>query len=32
MGKTAKVCRGSWCMAFGFEKAATFDEVAKVLS
>ena len=32
MGKTAKVCRGSWCMAFGFEKMATFDQVAKVLS
>ena len=32
MGKTAKVCRGSWCMAFGFEKMATFEQVAKVLS
>ena len=29
----AKVCRGTWCMAFGFEpKLATMEQVAKVLS
>ena len=29
----AKVCRGTWCMAFGFEpKMATMEQVAKVLS
>src|SRR5207247_7551980 len=30
--KVEKVCRGSWCMAFGFEKPATLEQVAKVLS
>jgi len=32
MGKTAKVCRGTWCMAFGFENMATMEQVARVLS
>src|SRR5918994_209966 len=32
MTRTAKVCRGSWCMAFGFEKMATLEQVAEVLS
>jgi sugar phosphate isomerase/epimerase len=33
MAKDAKVCRGTWCMAFGFEpKMATMEQVAQVLS
>jgi sugar phosphate isomerase/epimerase len=33
MGKEAKVCRGTWCMAFGFEpKVATMEQVCTVLS
>ncbi len=33
MAKTAKVCRGTWCMAFGFEpKMATMEQVCQVLS
>ena len=32
MNSNAKVCRGSWCMAFGFEPPATMEQVAKVLS
>lgn len=33
MARTAKVCRGSWCFAFGFEpKMATFEQTAQVLS
>jgi len=28
----AKVCRGSWCMAFGFEPMASLEQVAQVLS
>ena len=27
-----KVCRGSWCMAFGFDPPATLEQVAQVLS
>jgi sugar phosphate isomerase/epimerase len=32
MARTAKICRGSWCLAFGFEKPATLEQVATVLS
>lgn len=32
MARTAKICRGSWCLAFGFDKPATLEQVAKVLS
>jgi sugar phosphate isomerase/epimerase len=32
MAKSAKVCRGTWCMAFGFEPPATLDQVLPVLS
>lgn len=28
----AKICRGSWCLGFGFEKPATLVQVAEVLS
>lgn len=28
----AKVCRGSWCLAFGFDPVPTLDQVVKVLS
>src|SRR5205823_2793709 len=31
-GGMAKVCRGSWCMAFGFDPPATLEQVAQVLS
>ena len=31
MAGTAKVCRGSWCMAFGFEPPAALEQVAQVL-
>ena len=29
---TAKVCRGSWCMAFGFEPMASLEQVTQVLA
>jgi len=32
MNSNAKVCRGSWCMAFGFDPPASLEQVAKVLS
>lgn len=32
MARSAKICRGSWCMGFGFETPATLEQVAKVLS
>lgn len=32
MAKEAKVCRGTWCMAFGFDPPAKLDEVLPVLS
>lgn len=32
MAREAKICRGSWCMAFGFQQPATLDQVVKVLS
>ena len=32
MAGTAKVCRGSWCMAFGFEPPATLEQVVQVLA
>jgi sugar phosphate isomerase/epimerase len=32
MARTAKICRGSWCLGFGFERPATLEQVAKVLS
>lgn len=32
MGKTAKTCRGTWCMGFGFDKPASMEAVCKVLS
>lgn len=28
----AKICRGSWCLGFGFETPATLEQVVKVLS
>jgi sugar phosphate isomerase/epimerase len=28
----AKICRGSWCLGFGFERPATLEQVVKVLS
>ena len=28
MARTAKVCRGTWCMAFGFDKMATLEQVS----
>ena len=31
MAKEAKVCRGTWCMAFGFDPPATLDQVLPVL-
>jgi sugar phosphate isomerase/epimerase len=32
MAKTAKICRGTWCMAFGFDHMASMEQVCKVLS
>jgi sugar phosphate isomerase/epimerase len=32
MAREAKICRGSWCLAFGFEQPATLEQVVKVLS
>ena len=32
MAREAKICRGSWCLAFGFAQPATLDQVVKVLS
>lgn len=29
MARTAKICRGSWCLAFGFERPATLEQVAR---
>jgi len=31
MTQQIKVCRGSWCMAFGLERMATLDQVIQVL-
>ena len=28
----AKICRGTWCMAFGFDPMASMEQVCKVLS
>jgi sugar phosphate isomerase/epimerase len=28
----AKICRGSWCLAFGFDPIPTLEQVVKVLS
>ena len=28
MNNTAKVCRGTWCMGFGFDPPATMEQVA----
>ena len=28
----AKICRGSWCLAFGFDPMPTLEQVVKVLS
>ena len=32
MAREAKICRGSWCMGFGFVQPATLEQVVKVLS
>jgi sugar phosphate isomerase/epimerase len=32
MARTAKISRGSWCLGFGFERPATLEQVARVLS
>jgi sugar phosphate isomerase/epimerase len=32
MAREAKICRGSWCLAFGLEPQATLEQVVKVLS
>jgi sugar phosphate isomerase/epimerase len=32
MAKEAKVCRGTWCMAFGFDPPAALDQVLPVLA
>ena len=32
MNSNAKICRGSWCMAFGFDPPASLEQVANVLS
>jgi sugar phosphate isomerase/epimerase len=32
MTQDIKVCRGSWCMAFGFDRMASLDQVIAVLS
>ena len=32
MAREAKICRGSWCLGFGFEQPATLEQVVKVLS
>ena len=32
MAREAKVCRGSWCLGFGFAQPATLEQVVKVLS
>ncbi len=32
MAQEAKICRGSWCFAFGFDKMATLEQAATVLS
>ena len=31
MAKEAKVCRGTWCMAFGFDPPAALEQVLPVL-
>jgi sugar phosphate isomerase/epimerase len=32
MARSAKICRGSWCLGFGFPVPATLEQVVKVLS
>lgn len=32
MSRTAKICRGTWCVAFGMEHIPTLDQALKVLS
>ena len=32
MAREAKICRGSWCLAFGFPQPASLEQVVKVLS
>ncbi|MCC6223091.1 MAG: sugar phosphate isomerase/epimerase [Thermoleophilia bacterium] len=32
MARTAKICRGSWCLAFGLDPMASLEQVVKVLS
>lgn len=32
MARSAKICRGSWCLGFGFSTPATLEQVVKVLS
>jgi sugar phosphate isomerase/epimerase len=32
MAKEAKISRGTWCLAFGFDPVPTLDQVVKVLS
>jgi sugar phosphate isomerase/epimerase len=32
MAREAKISRGSWCLAFGFARPATLEQVVKVLS
>ena len=32
MAREAKICRGSWCLGFGFAQPATLEQVVKVLS
>ncbi len=32
MAREAKVCRGTWCMAFGFDPPAKLEEILPVLS
>ena len=32
MARSAKICRGSWCLAFGFDPLPTLEQVATVLS
>jgi sugar phosphate isomerase/epimerase len=32
MTRKAEICRGTWCLAFGFPQPATLEQVVKVLS
>ncbi len=32
MSRTAKICRGTWCVAFGIEPAPTLDQALQVFS